>query len=134
MGIRGDFTPAELPPQRQIVASTRTHGSGVVSEAIDAIQPDEVLHVGGCGYKCLLVLERKASAYVFAHRGGTKKWDTCAPDALLHSVGGHLTDVGGNRLTYHRDVEHFNNRGLLVTMKNLDWYVEKLAPIACKLN
>ncbi|XP_065831721.1 3'(2'),5'-bisphosphate nucleotidase 1-like [Oscarella lobularis] len=32
VGIRGDFTPAELPPQRQIVASTRTHGSELFGE------------------------------------------------------------------------------------------------------
>lgn len=33
------------------------------------------------------LVEGKASAYVFASPG-CKKWDTCAPEALLHAVGG----------------------------------------------
>ena len=32
-------------------------------------------------------MEGKASAYVFASLG-TKKWDTCGPEAILHAVGG----------------------------------------------
>ena len=35
----------------------------------------------------LLLLEGRATAYVFASPG-CKKWDTCAPEALLHAVGG----------------------------------------------
>lgn len=33
------------------------------------------------------LLEGKASAYVFASPG-CKKWDTCAPEAILRAVGG----------------------------------------------
>lgn len=33
------------------------------------------------------LVEGKASAYVFASPG-CKKWDTCAPEAILHAVGG----------------------------------------------
>ena len=33
------------------------------------------------------LIEGKASAYVFASPG-CKKWDTCAPEVILHAVGG----------------------------------------------
>lgn len=32
-------------------------------------------------------MEGKAHAYVFAS-DGCKRWDTCAPEAILHAVGG----------------------------------------------
>lgn len=35
------------------------------------------------------LIEGKASAYVFASPG-CKKWDTCAPEAILHAVGGKI--------------------------------------------
>ena len=48
----------------------------------------------------LLILEGKAHAYVFA-TPGTKKWDTCGPEAVLHAQGGHMTDMLGNEFQYH---------------------------------
>ena len=35
-----------------------------------------------------------ADAYVFASKG-CKKWDTCAPEAVLCAAGGELTDIHG---------------------------------------
>jgi len=42
----------------------------------------------------LRVIEGEADAYVFASPG-CKKWDTCAPEAVLCAIGGQLTDVHG---------------------------------------
>lgn len=62
----------------------------------------------------LLLIEGKAHAYVFPSKG-TKKWDTCAPEALLHAFGGKLTDIHGNPLQYHSTVKHMNSTGVLAT-------------------
>jgi 3'(2'), 5'-bisphosphate nucleotidase len=35
---------------------------------------------------------------------GCKKWDTCAPEAILHAIGGKLTDMWGNNYEYHSTV------------------------------
>lgn len=40
------------------------------------------------------LIEGKASAYVFASPG-CKKWDTCAPEVILHAVGGESILFGG---------------------------------------
>lgn len=42
----------------------------------------------------LKLIEGEAHAYIFASPG-CKKWDTCGPEAILHSLGGKLTDVHG---------------------------------------
>ena len=36
---------------------------------------------------------------------GCKKWDTCAPEAILHALGGKLTDIKGEKYKYHTGVE-----------------------------
>jgi 3'(2'), 5'-bisphosphate nucleotidase len=124
LGICGDFYP-KTPPQREIIASTRSHSTRTVIAAVEAMQPDVVLPVGGSGYKCLLVLEGQATAYVFAHPG-TKKWDTCATNALFCAVGGQMCDVKGNLFEYHQGIEHVNRMGVLATMNDVNWYVSRI--------
>lgn len=48
-------------------------------------------------------MEGRAHAYVFASPG-CKKWDTCAPEAVLESIGGILTDLDGNYYKYNKEV------------------------------
>lgn len=57
-----------------------------------------IVRAGGCGNKCILVLQGDVDVYVHA-RPGTKKWDTCAPHALLKIVGGDIRTPDGRPLT-----------------------------------
>ena len=86
-----------------------------------------MLRVGGAGHKVLLVIEGKAHAYVFASRG-CKKWDTCAPQAVLESIGGKLTDMFGQELGYDKQVNHTNELGVLATYDAL-----KAHPMFCSM-
>lgn len=115
------------PADKRIITTTRSHSTPLVQAALDAMSPDEVLKVGGAGHKVLLLLEGKAHAYVFASKG-CKKWDTCAPEAILHSVGGKLTDVHGNALKYHAGVQKMNSAGVLATHDHSvhGWYRERI--------
>ena len=92
------------PPEGEnIITTTRSHSNQTVLAAVDAFEPTEVLRVGGAGHKVLLIIEGKAHAYVFGSPG-CKKWDTCAPEAVLHAIGGKLTDAHGNYYQYHPQV------------------------------
>lgn len=66
-------------------------------------------------FQVLLLIEGKVHAYVFASKG-CKKWDTCAPEAILHGVGGTLTDFHGIRMNYSADVQRKNTGGVLATV------------------
>ena len=86
----------------------------------------------GAGHKVLLLIEGKAHSYVFCSPG-CKKWDTCAPEAILHSVGGKLTDIKGNDYEYHKEVGFVNDWGTLATGKAEDHkdYLDRI-PQECK--
>lgn len=75
----------------------------------------------------LLLIEGKAHAYVMPSKG-CKKWDTCAPEALLQAFGGKLTDIYGKPIQYHSTVEHVNSGGTLATYLESvhDWYVTNI--------
>lgn len=119
------FQLQEVPDGRRIITTTRSHSNKVVTDCVDAMDPDEVVRVGGAGNKIIQLVEGKASAYVFASPG-CKKWDTCAPEAILHAVGGKLTDMHGNPYRYDANVKHMNSAGVLATLRNHDYYVSRV--------
>lgn len=96
-------------------------------QAVEACEPTDVLRVGGAGHKVLLLIEGRAHAYVFASPG-CKKWDTCAPEAVLHAAGGKLTDMHGNDILYHATVQRRNAGGVLATLDGPahTWYKERI--------
>ncbi|XP_050070618.1 3'(2'),5'-bisphosphate nucleotidase 1 [Anopheles maculipalpis] len=111
----GGIVPVKPPSDRFLVTTTRSHSNGIVQSALDALAPDEILRVGGAGYKVLQLLEGKAHAYVFAS-AGCKKWDTCAPEAVLEANGGTLTDMLGRHYRYGKDASFPNSSGVLGTV------------------
>uniref|UniRef100_A0A8D0L719 3'(2'),5'-bisphosphate nucleotidase 1 n=1 Tax=Sphenodon punctatus TaxID=8508 RepID=A0A8D0L719_SPHPU len=115
------FQLKQVPAGKHIITTTRSHGNKLVNDCISAMNPDHVVRVGGAGNKIIQLIEGKASAYVFASPG-CKKWDTCAPEAILHAVGGKLTDIHGNSFQYNKDVKHMNSAGVLAALKNYDYY------------
>nr|ABF82444.1 biphosphate nucleotidase [Paracentrotus lividus] len=119
------FTHKQLPESERVITTTRSHGTQAVQETIDAMCPTEILRVGGAGHKVLLCLEGTASAYIFASPG-CKKWDTCAPEALLKAAGGTLTDVHGNKYRYEKDIKRMNTGGVIATYRSHDFYLSKV--------
>eukprot|EP00117_Sycon_ciliatum_P037718 scpid9364/ scgid28152/ 3&apos; Bisphosphate 3&apos; PAP-inositol 1,4-phosphatase len=115
VGSFGYTYTAPSNPARRSIASTRTHSTGHVKDTIEALKPTEQVNVGGAGCKVLMLLEGRADVYAFASPG-TSKWDTCAGQAMLEAVGGHLTDIAGNKYRYTADVTLKNTRGVLASL------------------
>ncbi|KGL79711.1 3'(2'),5'-bisphosphate nucleotidase 1, partial [Tinamus guttatus] len=124
MGAFG-FELTEAPAGKHIIVTTRSHSSALVNDCITALNPDTVIRVGGAGNKVIQLIEGKASAYVYASPG-CKKWDTCAPEAILHAVGGKITDIHGNSFQYNKEVKHMNSAGVLATLRNYDYYASRI--------
>lgn len=78
----------------------------------------------------MLLIEGKAHAYVFAS-SGSKRWDTCAPEAILRELGGELTDIHGNKYEYNTETPPVNTRGVLATALASEHasYVELVQPV-----
>ncbi|XP_035449078.1 3'(2'),5'-bisphosphate nucleotidase 1 isoform X2 [Spodoptera frugiperda] len=123
----GGFTPAP-PPDSLIITTTRSHSNPLVEKALQVMNAAQVLRVGGAGYKVLQLLEGKASVYVFAS-SGCKKWDTCAPEAVLSAAGGKLTDILGECYKYGGSESRPNKTGVLAAVsKDLHNYALNRIP------
>ena len=113
-GVHGIESFKEADPNKFVITTTRSHMSKEIKAILDSMKPDEVVSVGGAGNKVLLVIEGLADAYVYPS-SGCKKWDTCAPEAVLREKGGILTDIHGQALRYDKHVQHLNAMGVLAT-------------------
>lgn len=78
----------------------------------------------------MLLIEGKAHAYVFAS-SGSKRWDTCAPEAILRELGGELTDIHGAKYEYNKETQPVNTRGVLGTARAEDHvaFVKMVQPV-----
>jgi 3'(2'), 5'-bisphosphate nucleotidase len=54
---------------------------------------------GSVGVKVARIAQGRADVYVHAGRG-MRRWDTCAPEAVLAAAGGRATDLDGAPLDY----------------------------------
>nr|VZI38969.1 unnamed protein product [Spirometra erinaceieuropaei] len=97
-----------------VIVTTRSHPTPNTVAALQACAATKVLKIGGCGFKVLTLLEGVAHSYVYAN-SGCKRWDTCAPEALLNCVGGRLTGLDGKPYSYSKEVNPINTMGVLAT-------------------
>lgn len=69
-------------------------------------------------------MEGKADVYV--HSTIIKKWDLCAGNAILDALHGNMTTLEGKNLDYSNRVEYKNEGGVLATLTNHSYYLQKL--------
>lgn len=85
----------------------------------------EIITAAGAGYKTLQVVYNNATAYF--HSTAIKKWDLCAGNAILNSVGGKMTNLNGDVINYAFDQPVLNDKGLLATLSDdHDEIIEKI--------
>ena len=129
LGVRGvDITPSTQSDGLRVVV-TRSHSSQLLEETVTALNPTKVLRAGGCGNKILMVLRGEMDTYVYPSKG-TKKWDTCAGEAIVRAAGGTLTDIHGKEIDYgNTDPAAFQNMNGLAVCLSAKTHEEVLAKI-----
>ncbi|XP_032093953.1 Golgi-resident adenosine 3',5'-bisphosphate 3'-phosphatase [Thamnophis elegans] len=93
-----------------------------------------IIKAGGAGYKVLSLLDvseaHQEKADVYIHVTYIKKWDICAGNAVLRALGGRMTTLAGEEITYTGS--DGNEGGLIASVRmNHQALVEKL-PVLVK--
>ncbi|KII67430.1 3'(2'),5'-bisphosphate nucleotidase 1 [Thelohanellus kitauei] len=87
-----------------------------------------IIQCSGAAYKGLCILEDEADVMVYSSPG-TKKWDTCAIDALFKIKGGIVSDLHGHNLDYNSTATFANTGGIFLTLKHHEAYINKIKEI-----
>ncbi|XP_055608709.1 putative inositol monophosphatase 3 [Uranotaenia lowii] len=110
-----------------VVIVSRSHSGQVKSIAKEVFGENSyIIPAGGAGYKVLQVLHNNATAYI--HSTAIKKWDICAGNAILNAVGGRMTDLKNQEITYNDRDAFVNDNGLLAAAANVvhELYIRKI--------
>lgn len=122
--------------QTKVIVVSRTEDRNVRSKLENS--GFSLIEVAGAGYKILSVAMGLADAYILS-RGSTYKWDTCAPQAILYSLGGGILDFQKFTtnlestdldLKYPENEDNHANRGGLIAYREkstLDLLCKSLA-------
>ncbi|MES1918667.1 3'(2'),5'-bisphosphate nucleotidase 1 [Bonamia ostreae] len=93
---------------------TKSHLDDEYRTYLRGLGKRELIKMGGCGSKMISLLKKEANGYVFPIQG-TKKWDTCAPQAILEAAGGIFTKPNGENIEYS-DENVENEEGFIATL------------------
>lgn len=111
--LRSSFmTPSE---QLRLIIS-RSHKGDVKKVAKEVFPNLSITEAAGSGYKVLELV--KGHADIYLHTTYIKKWDICAPHAILkYATEGTMTTLRGEPLTYHFDSDSLHTGGVFATAK-----------------
>jgi 3'(2'), 5'-bisphosphate nucleotidase len=87
------------PMAQARILSSRSHRTRLNQKILDRLAPAEIIPVGSTGLKVAAVSDGSADIYLAPEFAGCL-WDSCAPEALVRSVGGVFTDAKGIALNY----------------------------------
>ncbi|XP_077208467.1 Golgi-resident adenosine 3',5'-bisphosphate 3'-phosphatase [Paroedura picta] len=116
--------------QTPTIIVSRSHAGRVKQVAWQTFgNKSVIISAGGSGYKVLSLLDvpevNQEKADVYIHVTYIKKWDICAGNAMLKALGGKMTTLSGEEISYtgSEDVED----GLIASINiNHQQLVEKL--------
>lgn len=107
------------PTDLNIIVS-RSHAGQVQQKALQAFRDRNVniIQAGGSGYKTIETIRGNADIYM--HNTLIKKWDICAPNALInqisHSITASFTDLHNQIIQFNAD-EPLNKNGVFATIQ-----------------
>jgi 3'(2'), 5'-bisphosphate nucleotidase len=113
----GNYSPIsprylEAPTERRILVS-RAHADDANEGLRHLLGGPHLVAMSSAGLKGAAVADGSADAYVSPRRAG-KRWDACAPDAIVSAAGGIFSDSTGAPIDY-RDKDLHNHLGLVAS-------------------
>ena len=101
------------------IVTSKNHRNQILKNLIEKIKFKNVIIMGSIGCKITSILKGESDIYVSLSLPGQsapKDWDFAAPEAILNSGGGAITNLENIELTYNQ--LHFEQRGLIVASGN----------------
>jgi 3'(2'), 5'-bisphosphate nucleotidase len=109
--------PIRVSDVRDVTKSTlltsRSHKPPQLAAMLARLKPGKETPCGSSGVKGSRIAAGEADIYMQPGPAG-KRWDACAPEAIIRAAGGIVTDVWGNRFDY-ATADLVNGHGLLAT-------------------
>ena len=101
------------------LVTSKNHGNQILQNLVQEINFREVKVMGSIGCKIASILRGEADIYIclsLPGKNSPKDWDFAAPQAILKSAGGAITNIDNQELTYGES--NFHQGGIIVVSNN----------------
>ena len=105
--------------QEMVLVTSKNHRNETLKKLIQEIQFKEVIVMGSVGCKVASIVRGESDIYICLSLPGKtspKDWDFAAPEAILKSAGGAITNIDNQELLYFRP--SFEQGGIIVASNN----------------
>jgi len=116
-------TNTKLSDRRQIydmkLVSSKNHKNKTLNNIIKQVGFKETMNMGSIGCKIASILRGENDIYISLSLPGQsspKDWDFAAPEALLRTAGGMITNLDNEELNYNNP--NFEQKGFIVASNN----------------
>ena len=101
------------------LVTSKNHRNKELKLLINKLGFSQILTMGSIGYKITSIMRGESDVYISLSIPGKsfpKDWDFAAPDAILSTYGGIITDYENKKLTYNK--KDFNQSGIIIASNN----------------
>ena len=101
--------------KEMILVTSKNHRNQTLKSLIQKINFNKVIIMGSIGCKIASILRGESDIYICLSLPGNsspKDWDFAAPEAVLKSAGGSITNLDNQELTYGKS--NFEQGGIIV--------------------
>ena len=121
----GYKTKINLSERRELknmkLVTSKNHKNQTLRNIIQTIGFKESINMGSIGCKIASILRGESDIYIslsLPETSSPKDWDFAAPEALLKSAGGMITNLDNEELIYNN--HNFEQRGMIIASNNRD--------------
>ena len=101
------------------LVTSKNHGNDILRNLIKKINFRKVEIMGSIGCKIASIVRGESDIYIclsLPGKSSPKDWDFAAPDAILKTAGGTITNLDNQELTYGQ--ASFQQGGVIVATNN----------------
>ena len=101
------------------LVTSKNHSNQFLNNLIDKIQFKKKIVMGSIGCKIASLIRGESDIYISVSIDGKsfpKDWDFAAPEAILKTAGGRITNLENEELIYNK--ANFNQSGVIVATNN----------------
>ena len=105
--------------KEMVLVTSKNHNNEVLKKLIKKIQFNEVKIMGSIGCKVASIVRGDSDIYIclsIPGKSSPKDWDFAAPEAILKTAGGAITNLDNEELAYGKF--NFEQRGLIIASSN----------------
>ena len=116
--------------KEMVLVTSKNHNSDTLQKIIDKSRFKNIVKMGSVGCKISSIIRGDADIYIslsLPGKSSPKDWDFAAPEAILTTSGGAITNLENEDLSYNNS--NFEQRGLIIASSNKDTHKDVCSQI-----